>query len=126
MSAFSPRQMFLLDLACKPISEAFNGGVYHVGTSAEGRQEYRDVDVRVMLADKDYDRLVKAIGQDAVNFLSLAVAVYLASQTAMPIDFQFQRTTEANAKHGDKFRNPLGIRPLFVFGGDAPKDSEEA
>lgn len=47
MSAFSPRQMFALDEACKPISEAFDETPYLVGT-AVSRQEYRDVDVRLI------------------------------------------------------------------------------
>lgn len=121
MSALSPRQMFLLDLASKPIWEAFDGGVYHVGTSA-ARGEYRDVDVRAILADKRYDRLVKAIGSDAVAFLGLAIGQYLASMTGLPIDFQIQRQTEANAKHGGKVRNPVGLRSLADFEGDAARD----
>jgi len=123
MSALSPRQMFLLDLACKPITEAFGDGVYHVGTSA-ARQEYRDVDVRLMLSDKKFDRLEKAIGTKAVAFLGLAIGQYLASLTGLPIDFQVQRQTEANNYHGRKFRNPLGVRTLVNFKGDAPRTTE--
>lgn len=118
MSALSPRQMFLLDLACKPIAEAFDHSVYHVGTSAE-RQEYRDVDVRAILTDEHYDRLSKALGLDGIAFLGLAIGEYLHSLTGLPIDFQIQRQTEANDRHGGKMRNPLGLRSLTDFRGDA-------
>lgn len=122
MTALSPRQMFLLDLACQPIQDTF-GHVYLVGTAAEKREKvrdtgFRDVDVRVMLSDKRYDRMVKAMGQDAMAFLGLAIGQYLASITDLPIDFQFQRTTEANDRHRG-VRNPLGFRGMENFGGDA-------
>lgn len=122
MSAFSPRQMFVLDLACQPLWQAFDGGVYHVGTSAE-RGEYRDVDVRLILEDDRYDQLAQTIGLQAVYFLGLAIGQYLASMTGMPIDFQIQRTTEANARHGGKMRNPLGLRTLDNFKGDASPEA---
>lgn len=109
--------MFILDLACKPIAKAFDGGVCLVGTSAT-RQAYRDVDVRLILEDERYDRLSAAIGLEAIFFLSLAIGQYIASLTGLPIDFQFQRQTEANANH-DGIRNPLGVRNLSNFRGDA-------
>lgn len=122
MSAFSPRQMFLLDLACKPIEEAFGfGSTYLVGTAMEPRdgRPPRDIDVRTILRDKQHDRLRKAIGQDGIAFLGLVVGQYLASLTGMPIDFQFQRQTEANELHTG-MRNPLGCRSMNSFVGDAP------
>lgn len=119
MSALSPRQMFLLDLACKPLWEAFDGGaVYLVGTAVE-RQPFRDVDVRLIISDKPYDRLKKALGADGIAFLGIAIGQYLASLTGLPIDFQLQRQTEANAHHSG-MRNPLGLRHLRSFEGDAP------
>jgi hypothetical protein len=119
VSALSPRQMFLLDLACKPLWEAFpDGGVYLVGTAGE-RQAYRDVDVRLILGDKSYDRLRKAIGAQGIAFLGIAIGQYLASLTDLPIDFQLQRQTEANAHHSG-VRNALGLRNLGNFQGDAP------
>lgn len=121
MSAFSPRQMFLLDLACQPLAEAFcdlGYGVFLVGTAAD-RGEYRDVDVRMILDDKSYNKLAKASSAQGMAFLGLAIGQYLASMTDLPIDFQIQRFTEANAKHAGKTRNPLGVRSLINFRGDA-------
>lgn len=123
MSVFSPRQMFLLDEACKPIHAAF-GYVYLVGTAAS-RGTYRDVDVRCILADDAYDKLQDAIGLDAISFLSIAVGQHLESATRMPIDFQFQRMSEANLNHAGP-RNPLGVRALSNYRGDAaPKETND-
>lgn len=118
MSAFSPRQMFLLDHACKPLHEAFDClGVFLVGTAAS-RQSYRDVDVRMILADDKYDKMLEAVSVEGMAFLGLAIGQYLASMTGLPIDFQIQRKTEANEKH-DGHRNGLGHRPLWCYSGDA-------
>lgn len=125
MSAFSPRQMFLLDLACKPIWETYDGDLYLVGTANE-RGEYRDVDVRLILADKKYDRLRKAIGLDGIALMGLTTGQYIASLTGMPVDFQVQRRTEANDKHPNKSRNPIGLRSMLDFRGDATPSEPEA
>jgi hypothetical protein len=109
--------MFLLDMACKPIQEGV-GDTYHVGTSADGRHEYRDVDVRTILADERFDLLAEAIEPEGIAFLGLAIGQYLHSITGMPIDYQIQRQTEANERH-DGIRNPLGMRDLRNFRGDA-------
>lgn len=122
MSAFSPRQMFLLDLACKPIEEAL-GGTYNVGTSVR-LGSYRDVDVRTILPDEMYDALVAAVGADGIAFLGLAIGQYLHSLTEMPIDYQIQRQTEANELHKGS-RNPVGIRDLGHFRGDAAPESTD-
>lgn len=122
MSAFSPRQMFILDEACKPIAEAFDSTPYLVGT-ATGRAEYRDVDVRLILDDDKYTALAGVVGPELIAFLGLAVGEYLAARTGMPIDFQVQQQTTANAKHNG-MRNPLGLRTLDNYRGDAAVGSE--
>lgn len=117
MSSLNPRQMFLLDEACKPLAEAFGQSVYLVGSAVEN-PDFHDVDVRLMLDDCVYDSLVEAIGMKAIFFMSIAVGQYLSSRTGLPIDFQFQRSEQANAKHAGR-RNPLGIRDLSDYCGDA-------
>lgn len=117
MSAFSPRQMFLLDEACRPIRQAFGARPYLVGTAAV-RGAYRDVDVRLMLADEKYDEIAAVLGPQFLAFLGLAIGEYLAARTGMPIDFQIQRQTEANERHSG-VRNPLGGRTLASYAGDA-------
>jgi hypothetical protein len=108
--------MFLLDEACKPIRQAFRTPPYLVGTAAV-RGLYRDVDVRLILDDDEYDCLAGQ-RQGIVPFLGLAIGEYLAARTGLPIDFQVQRQTEANAQHAGP-RNPLGVRSLANYAGDA-------
>ncbi|GAW50589.1 hypothetical protein [Nocardioides sp. PD653] len=99
-------QLWALDEACKPIRTAFPSfGPYLVGSVLE-RPTFRDVDVRLILKDKKYDRLTDA----QWGLLGFIVSRHLAAATDLPIDFQVQRQTEASAAYGDKFRNPLGLR----------------
>lgn len=118
MSALSPRQMFLLDEACRPIAEAFDEAPYLVGT-AVSRRAYRDVDVRLILDDETYARLVEVVDTPLREFLGLAIGEYLAARTGLPIDFQIQQQTAANEAHPWS-RNPLGMRTLHNYAGDAP------
>jgi hypothetical protein len=49
----------------------------------------------------------------------LGIATYLRQVTGLPIDYQIQRMTEANAKHTG-VRNPIGTRARpYAGGGDA-------
>jgi hypothetical protein len=118
MSALSPRQMFLLDEACKPIAEAFEPP-YLVGTAAS-RQQYRDVDVRLILPDDRYEQVRAGVGAAGLSFLGLAIGEYLAARTGLPVDFQIQQQTAANHHHPTGDRNPLGLRHLSNYSGDAP------
>ena len=109
--------MFMLDLACKPIVEAFESPPYLVG-SVSTKSHPRDIDVRLILPDDQYDRFIKS---PAVRtMLSMAFTAYLASVTGLPIDFGIQRQTQANEQHQGS-RNPLGLRYLAGWEGDAPQ-----
>jgi len=55
--------------------------------------------------------------------MGLTTGQYIASLTGMPIDFQVQRRTEANEKHPGKMRNPIGLRSMVNFRGDAAPDA---
>lgn len=82
-------------------------GPYLVGSATE-RADYRDVDIRVLLQDRRFDQLFRG-RLDAVRFLNRAFSVWGQQETGLPIDFQVQRQTEANAEF-DKPRNAMGIR----------------
>jgi hypothetical protein len=111
--------MFLLDEACKPIAEAFGCEPYLVGSASKrDGGSPRDVDVRLILFDDKYRKLYKAVGPECIYFLSLAIGEYLSSRTGLPIDFQIQEMTAANAQHPGGYRNPLGGRPLAAYAGD--------
>jgi hypothetical protein len=97
-------QMYHLDQACQVISRAFGGEhPYLVGTAGfanignDGRP-YRDVDVRLMLDDDEFAAACPT--RERWELLCLSIGSYLASRTGLPIDFQIQLASEANAKHG--------------------------
>lgn len=150
-TGLSPRQMFLLDAACAPLRHDFPGfGPYLVGSAMTGERSAgtRDVDVRHIMRDEEYDAFVGGVGAEGVRFLGIAIGQYLASLTGLPIDFQFQQQTAANSgehvvratvRHSHtesllgcrcaenpsnvvpehaKPRNPLGVRSMSHFLGD--------
>jgi hypothetical protein len=118
----STLELHELDEACAPFLSAFGTHPYLVG-SASQRDDFRDVDVRLILADDEYDALF-AERKGLWALLSRLGSTYLRARTGLPVDFQVQRQSEANAKFGDLGktpRNPLGSRSLLEFagGGDA-------
>lgn len=82
-------------------------GPYLVGSAME-RSDFRDVDIRVMLRDRMFDRLFRG-RLEVVRFVNRAFSVWGQQETGLPIDFQIQRFTEANAEF-TKPRNPMGLR----------------
>ena len=96
---------------------------YLVGTATE-RPDWRDVDLRVIMPDDEFDHLFVS-GKDDFpgglwGLLCLSVGQYLSDMTGLPIDFQIQRMTEANEKFRGKERNPMGHGfRLYAGGGDA-------
>ncbi len=118
-SYLSTAELARLNHACLPVAEAFPMSVYLVGSATE-RPDFRDVDVRVILQDEEWDELFA--GKPFVwSLFCLGVNEYLSRVTGMPIDFQVQRMTEANEKHPSAgSRIPLGKRHRpFAGGGDA-------
>lgn len=117
-SFLSTSQFALLNDACIPVTEAFDSPPYLVGSATEG-SDYRDVDLRVILTDEDFDHWFGG----RVMLWSLvchAISHYLRDVTGLPIDFQIQRMTEANTKHPTTGRNPMGMRARpYAGGGDA-------
>jgi hypothetical protein len=105
---------FKLEIACQLINRAFGGwGCYHVGSSRE-RKDWRDVDVRYMLDDKEFAKLFPAAHDNSWEFdarwllLTVAISDWLTKETGLPIDFQFQPASHANARHSGP-RNPVGL-----------------
>jgi len=122
VSVLSPPRLYALDAACRPIREAFGFGCgpYLVGSVQERKPgPLSDVDVRLILTDKKYDRLFGKQSAAFRTILDLAFSAWLTQQTGLPVDFQIQRMTEANAKHAGKQQNPLGGRSLSDWLGDA-------
>lgn len=86
--------------------DLLSGMPYLVG-SALDRPDYRDVDVRLILSDDVYDRLASVVDVMALN---LAYSLWGQRVTGLPIDFQVQRMTEANAENpAAGRRHPIGM-----------------
>jgi hypothetical protein len=104
---------FALELACQHLSTAFDGfGCYLVGSALE-RPDWRDIDVRLIMGDDEFAKLFPDAG-DNWEFdarwllLTTSLSAWLSAQTGLPVDFQFQPQTHANARHKGP-RNALGL-----------------
>jgi len=115
---------FNLNHACTIINDAFDGfGCYLVGSSIE-RRDYRDVDVRYIMADEAYDRLFRGAGgtyNPLWSLMCMTITVWLRQQTDLPIDFQVQRQTQANKDNHGCQRQALGI--FLDYPGKRPSDT---
>lgn len=111
-SYLSPPDFQRLDLACYAIYRSY-GPPYLVGSVLQ-RPDFRDIDLRCILADEEYDGMFPPDDGDSQRRLlllnvSLSKMIADAAQVAWPIDFQFQRRTDANAEFSG-MRNPMGLR----------------
>jgi len=119
---------FVLELACQNLHRAFcrdpsGGGIYLVGSAGE-RADWRDVDVRLILPDDEFDLLFPYCGgSKAVRWefdprwiiMTAAISDHLSRLTGLPIDFQFQPQGHANERHKGR-RNALGM----IFATETP------
>lgn len=109
-----------LNHACMLVTEGMGKHAYLVGSATE-RADFRDVDVRLILEDEEFDRRFgSGDGADEAfwGLFCLAVSSYLSTVSGLPVDFQVQRMTEANQKFA-KPRNPIGTKGrTFAGGGD--------
>lgn len=86
-------------------------GCYLVGSAMEHRQ-WRDVDVRLMLADEDYEKHGFGNPSDAMlnpkwAALIMAFSALGRHMTGLPIDFQIDQMSYANKQHKG-MRSALG------------------
>ncbi len=91
---------------------AFGTPPYLVGSALKCKQ-WRDVDVRLILDDAEYERLglgEPAHGQHNAKWTSLVLAYSALGKqmTGLPIDFQIQQQTWANAQNENEPRSALG------------------
>lgn len=105
-------EMYRLNAASRTVRAAVDGvGLMLVGSSLT-RQDYRDVDLRMILFDEDFAARFPNSGW--LMLANAAMSDWLATTTGLPIDFQFQSMTEANSpEHDGKGRHPLGLPIRF-------------
>ena len=95
-----PNTIWLNDFGSK-VWDAFGGPPYLVG-SALTEKVWRDVDIRMILKDEDYAAMGlgdPARSHDNEKWLALCLAFSALGKqmTGLPIDFQIQQQTYANA-----------------------------
>lgn len=113
-----------LDQFGRECFEAFGSTAYLVG-SATRTTEWRDVDVRVILPDEDFEAQVGALTRPKClnvrwNALCLAFSARGREVTGLPIDFQIDQQTDAGERH-DGIRHALGITLLLADDDPARK-----
>lgn len=101
-----------LDAFAREIEAAFGRLPYLVGSAARGKT-WRDVDVRLILPDEEFDTLFPRHGKpDSMDgrwsLMCAAISELGRVRTGLPIDFQIQRTSDANARY-DGVRHALGL-----------------
>ncbi len=117
-------EFFRLNHACTIVNRAFEGGTYLVGSSTDPEKDgYRDIDIRTILADEEWDAIFDG-RPDFWGLFCLGVATYLTEVSGLPIDYQVQRRTEANERFDGKTRNPIGVPRHFAGAGDATRWTE--
>lgn len=107
-----PAGLYLDEFGSK-IYDAFGKPAYHVGSSLAGKT-WRDVDVRLILDDAEFEAM--ELGNPAESRNAKLIALTMAwsalgeKMTGLPIDFQIQQQTHANEKY-DGPRSALGLLP---------------
>ena len=105
---------FELERCCQDLKRAFpKGHIYLVG-SALKKQDWRDIDIRMMLDDGDFQEMFPAVVENRWEFdprwiiLTVSISQWMSKLTGLPIDFQFQKISHAN-KHHDGPRSAMGL-----------------
>ncbi len=111
-----PQSLYLDDFA-NEVWHAFGTNPYLVGSALYGK-DWRDIDVRLILADAEYEALLGPNANPLTEHrngkwvaLCKAFSALGEKMTGLPIDFQIQRNSEANNLYPNP-RSALGIIPL--------------
>lgn len=104
------------------LNAMFGEHTYHVGSSLENKDGWRDVDVRVLLPDDVWDAMeLGPPDRCHQNAKWVAYCLVLSSfgreLTGLPIDCQLQKTSHANEKFGRETgtnRSFLGLIPELM------------
>jgi hypothetical protein len=111
-----PAQLYLHEFGSK-VWDAFGHPPYLVGSVLTSKA-WRDVDVRLMLEDAEYEMMFPGVKDfhaehDCPKWIALCLAFSALGEkmTGLPIDFQVQRRDEANRLY-DGPRSMIGRIPL--------------
>jgi len=101
-----------LNFACRPISR-LGYGCFLVGSCLE-RADFRDVDVRTILSDEQWAAWFPEADPEHPArdplwaFLCVSVSFHLQRCSGLPIDYQIQQQSTANAAYPGR-RSALGL-----------------
>ena len=117
MGVGMPADIYLHEFGSQ-VWHAFGTPPFHVGSSLTLKSGWRDVDVRLILSDEEYEawgfgkpNLPRQNGKWVA--LCLAFSALGQHMTGLPIDFQIQQETRANEEFPrDRPRSALGIVAL--------------
>ncbi len=103
-TALGPHDIYLLDQWGRQLIEAFHETPYLVGSVARAEDNWRDVDLRMVIPPgiATSDALM-------LRTLNLALSLWGRQVTGLPIDFQMQEVEEFHSYDGE-MRNPMGPR----------------
>ena len=111
MSIGQPQGMLLNEFGMR-LWDAFGECAYHVGSSltTEKTTHWRDVDVRLMLDDDVWEAMklgdpANPHGNAKWRALCIVFSDYGRHLTGLPIDFQLQQRTHANANYSPSGKN---------------------
>lgn len=121
MGVGMPAYLYLEEFGSQ-VWAAFGYPPYHVGSSLTTKSDWRDVDVRLILPDDEYEAL--GLGKPNMPYrngkwvaLCLAFSALGRQMTGLPIDFQIQQQTRANEEYAraDCPRSALGVVSLRII-----------
>lgn len=116
----------LLNQFASIVHDAFGQWPYLVGSALVGKQ-WRDVDVRLILEDDEYERVIGKLENPPIlnhrwAAFSLAFSILGKQMTGLPIDFQIDQQTEVNARTVGKPRSALILYSEFHIMRDNTTD----
>ncbi len=92
------------------VADFFGHVPYHVGSSLSSKK-WRDVDVRLVMPDHEFAAMFgnnrSADTNPKLASVTLAFAALGSAMTGLPVDFQIQPATWANAHYGGRPRSAL-------------------
>jgi hypothetical protein len=91
------------------VCDYFGHVPYQVGSSLE-RKDWRDVDVRLILPDDEFEAMfgrVKNTCNPKLAAITLAFSALGKEMTGLPVDFQIQPQSYANSAYGGQKRSAL-------------------
>lgn len=108
---------YLLGLFGDQVRHGFGHTPYHVGSSMTQKRGWRDVDVRLILPDDEYreffgEPLTTDHDWARLRAWELAWSMLGRQMTGLPIDFQIQSQTHANAQFSEP-RSALFSQPAL-------------